>query len=137
MTKNNIFLIIILIAGGIFSLSQPADAALYEEISALELIQRIRDKSDNGYIILDIRGKNQYTNGHIQGAINIPLQELGYRYIELDKTKDIIVYCDIGVQSKIACQILINVDFKDVYNLTGGLQEWPYALETNNGRVDL
>ncbi len=137
MIRNNIFLILVLVLIGLFVFSPSAYAVLYEEISSVNLMQRLSNSSDNGYIILDIRPKIAYDMGHIPGAINIPLSNLGYRYIELNKTKDIIVYCDIGLQSKVACQILINVGFKDVYNLTGGLKEWTYALETSSGSVNI
>ena len=122
---------------GLLAFSSSAYAVLYEEISAFELKQRLSNNNDNGYIILDIRPKTSYDLGHIPRAVNIPLDNLGYRYFELDKAKDIIIYCDLGIKSKIACQILINAGFKDVYNLTGGLQEWTYALETSNGSVNI
>jgi len=112
-------------------------AANYDNITALELKQRVDDKSDNAFIILDIRDEAAYDQEHIPGAINIPLKELGYRLFSLDKTKDIIVYCDVGVRSKVACQILANAGFKDVYNLTGGMKAWNYAIETSDGKVSI
>ena len=114
-----------------------AIALLYEDISALQLYERIIDDTDDGYIILDIRVPEEYAEGYISGAINIPLKQLGYSLYMLDKSKDIIVYCKIGVQSKIAAQVLANAGFKDVYNLTDGLEMWSYALETSDGRVDI
>ena len=112
-------------------------AAYYDNITALELKQRMDDKSDDAFIILDIRDEATYKKGHIPGAINIPLKELGYRLFSLDKTKEIIVYCSVGVQSKLACHILANAGFKDVYNLTGGLKVWNYPTETSDGRVSI
>ena len=95
------------------------------------------EEQDTGYIILDIRYSPEYEEGHIPAAINIPLRELGYRLVILDKTKDVIVYCNYGLQSKVACQILANAGFKDVYNLTGGLEEWSYPVQTSDGRVGI
>jgi rhodanese-related sulfurtransferase len=114
-------------------LSVPKDvcALLYQDISVLELRQRMEDETDCGYIILDVRPSADYEEGHIQDAINIPLKELGYRLFILDRTKDIIVYCNFGLQSKVACQVLTNSGFKDVYNLTDGLTAWNYGLETD------
>ena len=112
-------------------------AANYDNITALELKQRVNDKYDNAFIILDIRDEAAYDQGHIPGTINIPLKELGYILFSLDKTKDIIVCCDVGVRSKVACQILANAGFKDVYNLTGGMKAWNYAIETSDGKVSI
>lgn len=113
------------------------DAAAYENLPPSVLAQRIEDAADSGYIILDIRSREDYEEGHIPGALNIPLRELGYRLYELDKTKDIIVYCNIGAQSKVACEILANAGFKDVYNLTDGLKAWDYAITTGYGGVTI
>ena len=121
----------------VFAFTGTSQAVSYEEISALELNERISDKKDTGYLILDVRERTAFDLGHIPEAINIPLNELGYRYSEMDKTKDIIVYCNDGIQSRIGCQILMNVDFKDVYNLTEGLKEWNYALVADNGGISI
>lgn len=119
-----------------FDLLLPNEAGFYE-ITADQLTDRIKDKADDNYIIVDIRDDASYDEAHIPGAINIPLNELGYRLFGLDKTKDIIVYCFTGVTSGVACQILINAGFKDVYNLTGGIKAWDYPIETSDGRVNI
>lgn len=135
--KKKILTIVLLIITVFLSFSPNAQAVLYEDITAFEVKQKIDNELDNGYIILDIRDNTEYDQGHILGAINIPLKELGYRLVTLDRTKDVIVYCNIGLQSKVACQVLANAGFKDVYNLTGGLKEWNYALATSDGRVGI
>lgn len=108
------------------------------DITAYELKERLDDESDEGFIMLDIRAEAAYDAGHIPGAINIPLNELGYRLFTLDRTKDIIVYCNLGLpRSTIACQVLVNSGFKDVYKLTGGMSAWNYAIETSDGSVSI
>ncbi len=129
--------LLIALAAFFLNISAPVCAAGYEDMPPLELYQRMADNADNGYLILDIRDAADYEKGHIPEAVNIPLKELGYRLYTLDRTKDIIVYCDVGLQSKIACQVLTNAGFKDVYNLTGGLKAWDYALETDYGGVGI
>jgi rhodanese-related sulfurtransferase len=119
-----------------FELMLPNQAGFYE-ISADQLADRIKDKADDNYLIVDIRDDESYDEAHIPGAINIPLNELGYRLFSLDKTKDIIVYCFTGVTSEVACRILINAGFKDVYNMTGGIRAWDYTIETSDGRVNI
>jgi len=119
-----------------FALLLPNEIGFYE-ITADQLADRIKNKTNDNYIIVDIRDDASYDEGHIPGAINIPLNELGYRLFSLDKTKDIIVYCFTGVTSEVACQILINAGFKDVYSLTGGMKAWDYPIETSDGRVNI
>ena len=121
-------------AGFVFKL--PNEAGFYN-ITTDELKARIDNKSDNNFIIVDIRDDESYAQGHIPGAINIPLNELGYRVFSLDKTRDIIVYCFTGVTSEVACQILVKAGFKDVYNVIGGIKAWNYAVETSDGRVNI
>jgi rhodanese-related sulfurtransferase len=161
ITKKNIIIIIavliaipflplLAIAGGLvyahiagtdkadygFALVVPNEAGFYE-ITTDQLKERIDDKSDNNFIIVDIRDDASFDEAHIPGAVNIPLNELGYRWFSLDKSKDIIVYCFTGVTSEVACQILVNAGFKDVYNLTGGIKAWDYAIEASDGRVNI
>ncbi|MBF0252739.1 MAG: rhodanese-like domain-containing protein [Candidatus Omnitrophica bacterium] len=109
-------------------------ALLYQNITAAELYERITD-GPKGFTIVDVRPSTDYDTAHIPGAVNIPLRELGYRLYELKKTDDIITYCQLGLQSKIAAQVLANAGFKDVYNLTGGFIAWTYPIETDSGRV--
>ncbi|MCL1791183.1 MAG: FAD-dependent oxidoreductase [Peptococcaceae bacterium] len=74
---------------------------------------------DGSVILLDIRTPFEYRNGHIEGFINIPLDELRGRLSELDKTKIIYVTCQVGLRGYIGARILEQRGF-DVYNLSGG-----------------
>ena len=74
--------------------------------------------------IIDIRGIEKYNNGHINGAINIPLEQLLINFNRyLDKNKKYYIYCQMGVQSRKMCQILINNGF-NVVNISGGYESW-------------
>ncbi len=116
-------------------LPKTANAALlYESITANDLYEKITEE-ESGYTVVDTRPITEYEIAHIPGAVSIPLREFGYRLYELDKTQDIIVYCELGLQSKVASQILANAGFKDVYNLTGGFIAWTFPVETTSGRV--
>ena len=119
-----------------FIFKLPNEAGYYD-ITVDELKVRIDDKTDDNFIIVDIRDDASYDEAHIPGAINIPLNELGYQVFSLNNTKDIIVYCFTGVTSEVACQILVNAGFKDVYNMTDGIKAWDYAIETSDGRVSI
>lgn len=70
-------------------------------------------------VLLDVRSELEYNNGHIEGALNIPVDNLRKRLQELDKNKEIIEYCQVGLRGYIASRILSQNGFK-VKNVTGG-----------------
>lgn len=81
----------------------------------------------NNAVIIDVRSSEEYDTGHIEGAINIPVDNISS--IDYDKETVIIVYCASGVRSANAAQTLIESGYKNVYNLDGGLINWGAALE--------
>lgn len=70
---------------------------------------------------LDVRTEAEYGRGHVEGAVNIPLDSLRERLGELDEFKDKVLYvnCQSALRSYIACRILAQNGF-DCYNLAGG-----------------
>ncbi|MCL2319071.1 MAG: FAD-dependent oxidoreductase [Treponema sp.] len=76
---------------------------------------------DGSVILLDTRTAMEYANGHIDGYINIPVDELRGRLGELDKRKKIYVTCQIGLRGYIAARLLSQNGF-DVCNLSGGFR---------------
>jgi uncharacterized repeat protein (TIGR01451 family) len=76
-------------------------------------------------ILLDVRTQDDFlARGHINGARCVPLSELKERIDELDKDKEVIVYCNSGMKSKPACEILAENGFENVYNMFGGIKAW-------------
>jgi NADPH-dependent 2,4-dienoyl-CoA reductase/sulfur reductase-like enzyme/rhodanese-related sulfurtransferase len=71
------------------------------------------------HLLLDVRTNGEHLRGAIEGSINIPVDELRSRISELDMTKEIMVYCQIGLRGYIATRILIQNGFR-VRNLSGG-----------------
>lgn len=74
-------------------------------------------------IILDIGTNEEFANGHIEGAINIPLDTLRNRLGELDRDKEIILYCQIGLRSYIGYRILKQNGF-NVKSISGGYRSY-------------
>lgn len=73
--------------------------------------------------LLDVRTEAEYSNGTIEGFINIPLDNLRDKLKTLDKSKPVYVMCQIGLRGYIACRILSQNGF-DCYNLSGGYRLW-------------
>ena len=91
--------------------------------------------SNPNIILLDVRMPDEFLSGHISGAWCMPLSELKKRIGELDKSKEVIVYCNSGMKSKQACAILAENGFETVYNMLGGINAWMdagFAVITSN-----
>lgn len=69
--------------------------------------------------IIDVRSEQEYYEGHIDGAINIPLSNIKKQIINFVKDKDatIVVYCSAGIRSRKAQEILNLQGYNNVYNL--------------------
>lgn len=81
--------------------------------------------SDNSAIVvIDVRTKDEYNDKHIQGAINIPLQDIPERIgnVVRDKNEVIILYCEYGGRSRKALSKLEKLGYVNVYNLDGGIE---------------
>ena len=82
------------------------------------------------YIILDVRGADEFASGHIPGAINVPNEHIAQEPIrELpDKKQTIYVYCKSGMRSKAAAKKLVALGYsKIVY--CGGIADWKGPVE--------
>lgn len=81
-------------------------------------------------IIIDVRNQKDFNNGHIENAINIPLENIDSKIDELNKYKnnEIIVYSTTGKRSEKACEMLVNNGFRDVSNVVDGVSEYNYNL---------
>ena len=89
---------------------------------------------DRGYELIDVRTIEEFVNGHMPSARNLPLDELRERLDELS-TKDLVVTCQVGVRGHTATLLLGELGF-NVKNLDGGYQTWahsPAAKEIDNG----
>lgn len=76
---------------------------------------------DGSVTLLDTRTPVEYSMGHAEGFINIPVDEMRERMDELDKDKPVYIMCQSGLRSYIASRILIGNGF-DAYNFTGGFR---------------
>ena len=74
-------------------------------------------------LVLDVREDYEREAGRIPGSVHIPLAELPTRAGELDRERELIVYCRAGVRSLMAAQALDGAGFRAV-SLAGGLLDW-------------
>lgn len=100
-------------------------SGLTEVFVPAELAKRDVDNT----ILVDVRSALEHANGHIEGSINIPVDDLRERLAELDPSKEIWVYCQVGLRGYTASRILMQKGLH-VKNLTGGYKTYLMSIPT-------
>ena len=91
-------------------------------------VKRLLDEDPRQVVLLDVRSREGYQEGHLPGAIHVPFEELPSRLKELSKTKDIITYCwDVTcILCTKAAYVLASKGFR-AKEMLGGIAEWRKA----------
>lgn len=94
------------------------------QISALEVKTAIDAKQN--IILLDVRTIGECARGMISGAINIPVNEVPVKIASTipDKNATVYVYCLSGSRSVYAVEAMVQMGYKNVFNMTSGLLAW-------------
>jgi rhodanese-related sulfurtransferase len=97
------------------------------QISPLE----VKEKREEGepFILLDVREPWEHQTAHLSGSILIPLGQLQTRMNELDPEKEIVTLCHHGIRSQTALAFLVRAGFKNVKNLTGGIDAYSLTAD--------
>ncbi len=91
-------------------------------------IQHWENLSKGNDFILDVRDPDEYDEGHVKNAVNIPLNQLRSRMSELPKNKEISIHCYVGIRSYYAYRILVQNGYH-VKNISGGYRSYPYIKQ--------
>lgn len=84
----------------------------------------VDEKVVNGSYLLDVRTPAEFEAGHIEGAVNITVDDLRQRLNEIPADKEVLVYCQVGFRGYLALQILKHHGIKNVKNLSGGYRTY-------------
>ncbi|MFM8346807.1 MAG: rhodanese-like domain-containing protein [Bacteroidota bacterium] len=76
----------------------------------------LKELVKNGAAIVDVRTRAEYQGGHVNGSINMPLNELQQSASRLNKAKPVITCCASGMRSATAKSLLKDLGFSDVHN---------------------
>ncbi len=100
------------------------------KISAEDLKSMMDQES--ALIIVDVRTPEEFAEGYIPGAVNIPDTEIeaAAEDVLLDKAAMIVVYCRSGRRSAVSAKTLSELGYTNVYDL-GGILDWPYDIVTD------
>ena len=86
--------------------------------------------------VVDVRNPDEWSRGHLPGAIHIPLAALPDRIDELDKTKPVVLHCQGGGRAAIATSLLQSRGMPDVTTMIGGFERWvAEGLETSTDKT--
>ena len=122
------FAALLLIAG----CAAPVQESSYRQVTVEEAIALMEKES--GYIILDVRTVQEYSEKHIPKAVNIPNESIGTEEIPAlpDKNQLILVYCRSGNRSKQASEKLAALGYTNIVEF-GGINDWPGETVSGNG----
>jgi hydroxyacylglutathione hydrolase len=108
-----------------------------EHVSQLEPTSLNKVAGEDGLQLVDVRSPEEWSEGHLPGAIHIPLAQLPDRIRELNTTSPIVVHCRGGGRSSIATSFLKLHGAADVSNLMGGFEAWvTQGFEVTSGRSE-
>ena len=132
MKKLLIVLLVIgvILAGGCAEVAAPereAPAQIIENVTPREAFALIQDNEDNpDFIIIDVRTPEEFAEGHVEDAIIIDFYSESFRseVNALDKNKTYLIYCRSGGRSGKALKIMVELGFREVYNMSGGIVDW-------------
>lgn len=109
------------------------DAPTYRQVSSDEAAAMMASESD--YLILDVRTREEYEQGHIPGAVCVPNESIGSGELSALPRKDqlILVYCRSGNRSKQAAQKLADLGYTNVVEF-GGILSWTGETVSGGGQ---
>ena len=74
--------------------------------------------------VLDVRTPQEYADGHVPGAVNVPYDQLASRLAEVPKDKDVVLYCKSGRRAGIAADMLAANGYTRLSHLEGDMNAW-------------
>ncbi len=135
------FLNVYYLEGGLDSWTGRFEESIDSDITPLELKHSLeKRKGKNGFeddkgsiLLLDVRTPEEYAEWHIEGSINVPLQELSSKQAieRISKDKEIVTICAHGNRSKVAKFIFQRYGYR-VKSLEGGMNAWTSAFEDSS-----
>jgi rhodanese-related sulfurtransferase len=92
-------------------------------VSQQALVER-QQASDAQLFVLDTRSPEEYSTGHVPGAINVPYDQVAERLAEIPRDKDVVLYCRSGRRAQIAAETLAENGYTRLLHLDGDMNAW-------------
>jgi len=129
MSTLSVLLVIgVVLAGGCIrgEIETPAPQII-KDITPQEAFTLIQENQNNpDFAIIDVRTPEEFAEERIENAINLDYRSVSFRDVVniLDKNKTYLVYCRVGVRSGNALTIMAELNFREAYNMLGGINQW-------------
>ncbi|WP_024929515.1 rhodanese-like domain-containing protein [Methylophilus sp. OH31] len=123
--KQNVLLIGLAVGSGL-ALLLPMLSRSVAGITSLSVTEAVILMNRQSALVLDVREPDEFAQGHLQGARNVPLSQLSARLKELEKFRDkpVLVVCERGRRANTAAKLLKAQQFTTLNVLKGGMQAW-------------
>jgi len=103
--------------------SKTAAAAAVRPMSQEALLQHLAQHPEHLFL-LDVRTPQEFAEGHIAGAVNVPYDQIAARLAEVPKDKDVVLYCRSGRRAGIAADVLAANGYTRLSHLEGDMIAW-------------
>ncbi len=117
---------ILVVLGCLIAMSLASVAAAEPPIVLPEQLAE-RLAGDDPPIVLDVRTDEEWSRGHIPGAMHIPVQVITERRSEVPQDRDVVVHCMVAPRARMAEKALIMIGHERVFHLEGGYRAWEAA----------
>lgn len=109
-----------------FLLIQDLLESAFNKFEGLSPLLAVTKMNSSDPVVIDVRAPHEFAKGHIENAINIPIEKFSDKVDSLEKHKEqpVIVVCQTGNRANPACKALVKAGFEHVFNITGGMQSW-------------
>jgi rhodanese-related sulfurtransferase len=104
------------------SAAKPA-AASVTPMSQEQLLEH-QAKHPQHLVVLDVRSPEEFKEGHVPGAVNVPYDQIATRLSEVPKDKDVVLYCRSGRRAGIAAEVLQANGYTRLSHLEGDMNAW-------------
>ncbi len=88
-----------------------------------QLLTHLRQHPDHLFV-LDVRTPQEYAEGHVPGAVNVPHDQVATRMAEIPRDKDVVLYCRSGRRAQAAADVLASHGYKRMTHLEGDMPAW-------------
>ena len=111
-------------AGAAATAGAPAPAAAAVALMSQEALLEHLSRHPDHLFVLDVRTPQEYAEGHVPGAVNVPYDQLASRLAEVPKDKDVVLYCKSGRRAGIAADVLAANGYTRLSHLEGDMPAW-------------